>query len=288
MVRLIAILAVLAPVSFLTSSFFMSRSMNSLYDGGTEWMSPLNAAQQQCDSLPLSKPILNPFRDFEFDTPTPTFDGQLSTSAGNQQSAPPPIYSSYHCVSTSGRGSMQTEADSLMKARRPNYMNRSCYYKNLYYRVKDQTFHFLASPAEAKVWETKATQTLDLEEFQGRMQVSIGVVPDAASPDKAKILTHPWRPKLQTRLDTGHYATFKATTGLPLYFLIFHPFHSFNFGHLLWDDILSLFSLLDLFSLTNEAMFAHTVPFFVENFNKKTKKILVGTTISGDAHLGTP
>ena len=212
----------------------------------------ISTVGSQCNSLPKTKAMLNPFKDLTYGAATSTVFSD-------------PVYSSFHCIGAAGAGDMQTEVASL-KARRPNYINRACYYRNLYYRIKDQTFHFLASPAEARLWEAKAQQTRDLEEYQGRMNVSIGAVFDTATQiDDFK----PWRPHLQTKLDTGNYSTVSAKSGLPTYFLLFHPFHSFNFGHMLWDDMLSLFSLMDLFGLDQEASLSHTLPLFVENFNKK-------------------
>ena len=48
-----------------------------------------------------------------------------------------------------------------------------------------------------------------------------------------------------------------------LIFELFRPRHSFNFGHLLWDDFASLFSLLHLFGIGDYHR-VRAVPFFVE------------------------
>jgi len=287
-VLLVATCAIVAPSVSLLSSFLVT---NKVYDTRTSSSSKndtINArsttvsfseqrggltanfssaesssvGESRCESLPKSKPLLNPFKDFTYGPPT-------STSSND------PVYSSFHCVGTAGRGNMQTEVDSL-KANRPNYVNRACYYRNLFYRVKDQTFHFLAAPAEAKLWEAKANLTNDLEEYQGRMNVSIGAVPDMLTKNQLQSAMQdaylPWRPHLQKRLPPAKYSTIRANSGLDTYFLLFHPFHGFNFGHMLWDDMLSLFSLMDSFGLDQEAGISHTLPLFVENYNKKTKE----------------
>ncbi len=59
------------------------------------------------------------------------------------------------------------------------------------------------------------------------------------------------------------------------YFALNHPYHSFNIGHLLWDDVLAFFSLYDRLigsdSIPNKNGNDLIIPFFVELPNERAR-----------------
>jgi hypothetical protein len=81
----------------------------------------------------------------------------------------------------------------------------------------------------------------------------------------------PWKPIFHDA-DLQHTEapnlTFAVVQPENAYFLLFHPFHSMNLGHFIWDDLLSLFSLLDLFDLAQDENI-QPVPLFVEFTNQR-------------------
>jgi hypothetical protein len=155
---------------------------------------------------------------------------------------------------------------------RPNHVNRQCLYRNLYYRWTDQTFHYFATPEETALWREDARvrggvespDAANVEDVRSSMNVSIGLIPEnlpKVGIKKRKQGT-PWRPILHehnnddddddnnNNNNNNHdddgitYAIMNNTnTVLTLY----HPFHGTNFGHLLWDDLLAIYSLVDRF-----------------------------------------
>ena len=82
-----------------------------------------------------------------------------------------------------------------------------------------------------------------------KMTVSLGNVFPQDSKDINKIPKgFGWHPEV-SRLakPPEHYAVISNPSNLAL--LLFQPLYSFNFGHFLWDDVLSLFSMLDIFGM---------------------------------------
>jgi hypothetical protein len=197
------------------------------------------------------------------------------TFAPLKESATTSHYSSFHCV---GTGTMtknrQSEVDSLM-LHRPNYVSRACYYRNLYYRPSDQSFHYFSTKAESNMWnEAKLAGNKSYNELQSRMQVTIANVPDSKTVQvPGTRLEHfnfiPWRPILHQDESPVSNVTMVGTANS--HFLLYQPYHGFNLGHLIWDDFLSLFSLLDLFHKSEDPT-VQAVPLFVELPNKKKKK----------------
>jgi hypothetical protein len=150
---------------------------------------------------------LNPFRDIKLDV--------------NKKSAPS-IYSSHRCVT------------------------RTCKFHNLYYSPKDKIFHhYYPSPSEQKLLLDSKEE--DYERMVTKMTVSLGNV----FPHDSKIIKKipqgsVWHPEV-SRLakPPEYYAITSNPSNLAL--LLFQPFYSFNLDHFLWDDVLSLFSMMDIF-----------------------------------------
>jgi hypothetical protein len=239
---------------------------------GSDTFSSYASPSNGCPSGDVQEP-LDPFRDLVF-TPLQT-DEYSDTSY--------PHYSSYHCVGTGTRDpEFQHEVDSL-QARRPSYVSRSCWYRNLYYRLEDQSFHYLASPTESHFWQ-KAREAGDKSfvDFHSRMNVTLGHISDTFERKQLeRFHATPWRPIMHfniqqppmTNNNTNETRIFRVSgpSQRELYFSLYHPFHSMNFGHFLWDDLLSVFSLLDLFGLGQDTN-VQALPFVVELPNQKSKQ----------------
>jgi hypothetical protein len=185
-----------------------------------------------------------------------------------------PAYSSFHCVGTGTRDpNLQTDADSV-KGHRPNFASRSCWYRNIYYRHKDQTFHYFASPIESKLWaEARKAGNVSFAEISSdKMGVSMGHLDDMISADKMmnRHKIAPWRPTVHENVASPPNGNFSVVGPEKTTFLLYQPFHSRNIGHFIWDDLLSLFSLLDQFNVAQEEGATH-VPLFVERTDVNPK-----------------
>ncbi|GFH55489.1 hypothetical protein CTEN210_11965 [Chaetoceros tenuissimus] len=185
------------------------------------------------------------------DTFNPFRDVWLSPSAPDDFS-----YSSHTCVNAHNR---ETEKNQPYR-----FIARTCQFDNLYYHPGNGTFHYY--PSESEQMKLRHSQSYFLE-FQESMTVSVGNVQDIIQAGKA-----PFGPKneivdwtkfapvihVENKTFTSH-AEIMAPKDLVM--MVYQPFYGFNIGHLLWDDFLSLFSMLDIFGLTEKQIF----PFFHEH-----------------------
>ena len=212
---------------------------------------------QQCPKQ-TEKRVLDVFSDITF---TPLKDNKITEDHF--------LYSSVHCFGTGTREvGRQSEAESK-NARRPNFINRSCQYKNLYYRISDQTFHYFPSPIERNARSRYFDAGKEsAQELISRRQVTLGTVEDLMRRDKLKkYKVVPWSPLFhddERQLDLPINVTSVAGPWNAK-FLLYQPFHGMNVGHLIWDDILTLFSLLHNFGYAHQDHSDITpIPFFVE------------------------
>lgn len=225
-----------------------------------------------CPSGDVQEP-LDPFDDLVF-TPL-RFEEYNETSY--------PHYSSHHCVGTGTQDpKVQHEIDSL-QARRPSYASRSCWYRNLYYRLEDQTFHYLVSPIEGHLWkQAREAGEKSFVDFHSRMNVTLDHINDIFEREAIeRFHGTPWRPEMHfnvqqppTRNNSTKETKIFRVSGpnqKELYFSLYRPYHSMNFGHFVWDDLLSIFSLLDLFGLGQDPN-GKSLPFVVELPNLKTNQ----------------
>jgi hypothetical protein len=121
------------------------------------------------------------------------------------------------------------------------------------------------------VWaEGRKAGTASFEELSSKMDVSMGHLDDGHTSDQLanKFKFTPWRPHVHENVDAPDNASFAVAGPEKTMFLLYQPFHSRNFGHLMWDDVHSLFALLDLFGLDQDDSLVH-VPFFVERPDEK-------------------
>jgi hypothetical protein len=300
---------------------------------------------------PKQSQSFDPFSDFVFRVPK---KNEGTKQEGEEDAKKEQHhFSSYHCVGTgttfhrfaneNGKYiNSQTEEGSIQNREHPNYTDRQCHYKNLYYRLKDQTFHYFASPTETKMWKEKrlasataaaaaaiaddvdstAAIFLHAQQEQHNMKLlnksggntdatmSTNLLQDMGDNNNSAVLKssysllyseiinrmnvqigharanrlRAWRPILHENPIQSKFAIVdvkgnKNRSKNKVYFALYHPFHSMNIGHLLWDDLLATFSLYDRLiggeigndddnGLQNDQI----IPFFVElpNANEGT------------------
>lgn len=275
----------------------------------------------------------DPFSDFAFRTVNQT---QNPEDTNIEQE----YFSSYHCVSTGSQFNGNSQSERLSyNGQRPNFSNRQCHYKNLYYRISDQTFHYLASPKETKVWkearkadaeimgsiesELKHQLTEDQDQLiQHHLKLQGGVNRTMIVNQLQKNIEHykensfprlfssymeiinrmnvqighalkydvmpsdPWRPivhehdrseDLWGTIESSSFAIVDIKSNQDagedvvkdFYMTLYRPSHSMNIGHLLWDDVYTIYGLYDrLIDQNNNKSPSDDqdliVPFFVE------------------------
>lgn len=163
-------------------------------------------------------------------------------------------------------------------------LTRTCQFTNLYYRPADRTFHYFATPTEAKVFEQEAAEMGFASAVNyAREQLVVAISPGAglmhgdngtakAITRLGKVAWSPWLHLPFQQLGGSHpppsaeYATIEPTAAIELW----QPTYSFNHGHFMWDDVLPLFSMLDRFGMADPGIreeMAHVpqhIPLFVE------------------------
>jgi len=154
------------------------------------------------------------------------------------------VYSIRHCIK-----SQNWEGDPKV-----SFVTRTCHFKNLYFHPQNGTFHYFPNPNEKSILQDSddAWQTLEND-----MTVAIGNIrrkdaKDLKNIPKASI----WHPVIERHsMPPDVYARIDNPSNLML--LIYRPFYSFNIGHFLWDDALSLFSMRWT-ALDSEALLLYT------------------------------
>ena len=214
---------------------------------------PQPLLQPPAGSKGLRPPPFDPFVDLTFSAPT------------NERASETPAYSSFHCLGLGTRDINLQNDEAASQGPRPNYLSRSCSYRNLYYSHGDQTFHYFASPKESNFWsETLKMGNASLEGLgMSKMEVTLDSVTSGGilSSDKTKRLFQPWKPIIhESPPPLDSYAVVGPKEAV---FLLYRPFHSMNIGHFIWDDLLALFSLLARFGIEQDDSII-AVPFFVE------------------------
>ena len=183
--------------------------------------------------------IFDPFNDIRYETiqPQKLEDGLDSFN----------IFSSFSCVS---EGSQKSSRQNMLDGDKQNvdndgqdfplFVSRTCRYSNLYYHVPNRTFVYLLSP------------DIDLQQQPQPPEISMNTVPaQLQAHEFPKMGIMPWTPKIVTSLSIPD-ATSVVSVPNNLVFLLFRPFHSMNVGHLVWDDFLTQFQLMEFFLLTND------------------------------------
>jgi hypothetical protein len=228
-----------------------------LDDNLTEGNLLLDEKSSSCPSTPKPEPF-DPFTGLTF-------------SPAAEEESTPALYSSFHCVGAGHRDpALQTDAGSVT-SRRPNFVSRSCWYRNLYYRHADQTFHYFSSPAESNLWtEDRKAGDASFQELASKMDVSIDHVDDTHKREFIENNFAAWRPNVHENEQAPSNVT-SVVGPKEAVFLLYRPFHDRNIGHFVWDTLLSLYSLLDLFGVGSDDSLV-PVPFFVEIADTKRRK----------------
>jgi hypothetical protein len=191
--------------------------------------------------------LFNPFRDIRLSS----YHLNTDSSSHREQHK---YYSSYHCVSAVGSNDQPDDV---------RFLSRTCKFTNLYYKPHDATFHYYPSPAEVSLYRNNQDAALILQE---EMTISLGHVlqKDSKSIDTVPPFTK-WSPIIHVN-DSPPTDFAKIVSPDQSLFLLYHPFYSFNFGHFIWDDLLGLFSMMDIFSMTDDELVSHQtiIPLMVE------------------------
>jgi hypothetical protein len=149
---------------------------------------PQPLLQPPAGSKGLRPPPFDPFVDLTFSAPT------------NERASETPAYSSFHCLGLGTRDINLQNDEAASQGPRPNYLSRSCSYRNLYYSHGDQTFHYFASPKESNFWsETRKMGNASLEGLgMSKMEVTLDSDTSGGilSSDKIKRLFQPWKPNI--------------------------------------------------------------------------------------------
>jgi hypothetical protein len=131
----------------------------------------------------------------------------------------------------------------------PDYVGRTCHLRNIYFQRSDQSFHYYASPQESKAWGSP-------EALQNELAVSASYWHYGHN-KPVKNMGVVWNVHLNTSLPSKSWVALvnqsqapsdhdSRTDPLPV-FLFYRYSYAFNIGHLFWDDVLSLFTMLDYF-----------------------------------------
>ena len=223
---------------------------------------------------------LNPFVDLVLTkAPPTTTTATESTGKGSSSSSSSPMsaspssvlpYSSVNCVQADQSGY-------------PDYQARTCEYTNLYYRPADQTFHYYVSPEEITFHRNATHDGID------SVRESITVADGFLRWDKlltglethstdGNEFSYEWQPTVSQDMAASADRIAEMQSPAETVFVLYHPSYSFNFGHLVFDDLLSLYSLQEMFgyntphsdatSSSSSSRTTTTVPLFVERPNK--------------------
>lgn len=206
---------------------------------------PLKGITPETDALSQQAKYI-PFNSFT--------DVKLAPPYTNEKKPPP--YSSFHCVQADQSGY-------------PDYMARTCEYRNLYYKPSDQSFHYYARPHELSEYNGRIA---DLSEA---MTVADGFIRwDKLTTGLESVstqgynLTYQWKPTIETvstDFAVGAQYSIISSPVNPI-FVLYLPSYSFNLGHLVFDDLLSIFAMLHMFGYASSSCEDHyqAIPFFVE------------------------
>jgi hypothetical protein len=137
--------------------------------------------------------------------------------------APPP--SQVHCI-----------GDNM---RKNGWIFRSCHYKGLCFDLRKKSFVLFFSESTLRLHQTAQTVGALLSSAPQKV-VNGGQVRNQLLAGKKS-----WNPEVRPLENLTSYYTLPANT----IWISFHPHENCNYGHQLWDSILPIFALLDMFQL---------------------------------------
>ena len=174
----------------------------------------------------LTPPLFNPQKDLHFanDTTTP--------------------FSRHRCVTTSMSGEF------------PDYIGRTCLFQNLYFSHEHLQFYYYTSPLERKV---KGDQGL-VEEISVAGGMVLGSGNESLKWYRRKMRFSPVPVDNLPRNESSRDVVVVTNDAD---FVLYKPSYSFNLGHFVFDDVLSIFTMLEFFG-KSERQF---VPFFLQEPN---------------------
>jgi hypothetical protein len=193
--------------------------------------------KQQEQQVSSSHPAATPTRRFD-----PFTDLQLTTSTTF-------AYSQHRCV--------EQPASDL-----PAFVGRTCMFTNLYFEPSSGKFHYYVSPTEE-----------GLEDFS-ELTTATGYIHRDQLTKTHGIKNLEFRPIVHFNNETvqapATVTVVAAPSSLSFFnkypvFLLYKLSYDFNFGHFVFDDLLSLFAMMDIFGLLQDATKQHQhVPMFLD------------------------
>mmetsp|Transcript_18459 Transcript_18459/g.37829 ORF Transcript_18459/g.37829 Transcript_18459/m.37829 type:complete len:563 (-) Transcript_18459:158-1846(-) len=127
------------------------------------------------------------------------------------------------------------------------WLHRSCEYRNICFDTEEKDFVLFRSPMEVSLAEAmnkhKMVQNGLLTVSSAlNTSVSLGGINAFWGSDQSAL---EWAPIIRNEeLTEGYYLLPQGTVLLP-----FHSFAAMNIGHLFWDDLLPIYSLIDMFEM---------------------------------------
>jgi len=158
------------------------------------------------------------------------FDGTFNGVPLYYRENTPPTYSSIHCIGET----FQPKYD---------WIHRSCHYRHFCFDVVEKEFVLFQSPQEKKLQTLvrKQNMTHISTLINNDQKVSIGGI-NTKWTWRRGVPRLKWSPKILEKLPDSYYQM--NTTWIP-----FHSMAGFNPGHLVWDDWLPIYTLLQIFQL---------------------------------------
>jgi hypothetical protein len=129
-----------------------------------------------------------------------------------------------------------------------SWMYRSCMYRNLCFNVESNEFVLFQSPA-SKLMESSRAPDTDFIASSLNTTVSIGGFVSSWGDGKFRL---EWSPKIMNPNElapSGYYELMEDTVMIP-----FLAMGANNVGHLLWDSLLPIYSLVSIFGLSESKL----------------------------------
>ena len=129
-----------------------------------------------------------------------------------------------------------------------SWMYRSCLYRNICFDMETNEFVLFQSPANREMENSKIS---DSHYVSSSLNTSVslgGFVWNWKEKDKLRLK---WSPKVfdNKLMSSGYYELMGDVVMIP-----FHPIAPQNIGHLMWDSLLPIYSLLAIFGLTESKL----------------------------------
>ena len=198
----------------------------------------------------LASRAFNPFENIELSVVDNSGSSMLPDEYLQPRRSDKVMYSSHHCVISHAMNATTEET---------RFVTRTCRFNNLYFHPAAGKFHYFPSPLERDVL---GNENGAWDRLVNDMTVAMGnvrFIKKLEDVPQARI----WHPVVE-RYNEPPETYAKIATPSNLALLLYRPFYSHNPGHFIWDDALSLFSMLDIFGMGSSSDRIFPLPFYVD------------------------